>query len=226
MNHPHINNLAKRPGLSGRVILVHGFNVSDGGQGSTDQFADHYKSEGFQVIEFDTKWRKGLVRDLLTVRFGNGKRAQKLAAMIQPGDILVGHSNGCAIIHQATQQLASIAPDSRAQDLLRTLILIYHNPALDVDAPAASNVRARYIFHTKSDWVVHAASLLLCSNWGRMGQLGYREEDPGKQDHRSHNISYGHLGIHAPGHSEAFKTPTRVAMIFTYHSRFIQRALS
>lgn len=222
MNDPHINSLANSPGLSGRVILVHGFNVSDGGAGTTDRFRAHYEREGFEVIEFDTHWQRGILRDLFSVRFDNVKRAQKLARLVHPGDVLVGHSNGCTIIHLMTWLIASLSCDAVTKQMLCSLILIYHNPALDADAPAALNVKGRYVFHSASDGVVHLASLLYRSNWGRMGQIGYVETDYEKIDGVTQNISYDHLGIFGAHHSAAFAQAENYGAMFIYHSLFIQ----
>ena len=211
MNDPHLHNyLADRPGLSGRVILVHGFNVKDGGKGTTDGLRPHFAREGFKVLEFDTGWRF-----LAGVRFGNAKRARRLARMIQPGDVLVGHSDGCNLINLAAWQLAGSGAAKPAA-------VVYLNPALDADTQLAPQIKGALVFHTPSDWIVALASKLPLHPWGNMGQIGYLEKSPIYQDGRHHNISYEHLAIAAPGHSGAFKKPEHLARIMCYIDRFIQ----
>lgn len=202
--------LADRPGLSGRVILVHGFNVKDGGAGTTDGLRPHFAREGFKVLEFDTGWRF-----LAGVRFGNAKRARRLARMIQPGDLLVGHSDGCNLINLASWHLSGSGSAKPAA-------AIYLNPALDRDAQLAPQVKGALVFHTPSDRVVAFARKLPWHPWGDMGRVGYVEKNAVYQDGRYHNISYEHLGIPGAGHSGAFKKPPHLLRIFNYIHRFIQ----
>lgn len=211
MNHPHMKPyLAERPGLSGRVILVHGFNVRDGGAGTTDGLRPHFAREGFKVLEFDTGWRF-----LAGVRFGNAKRARRLARMIQPGDILIGHSDGCNLINLASWHLSGTEQPKPAA-------AVYLNPALDRDTQLAPQVKSALVFFTPSDWIVRVARWLRWHPWGDMGRVGYIEKNAVYQDGRYHNMSYEHLAIAAPGHSGAFKKPEHLARIMCYINRFIQ----
>lgn len=191
-----------------RAILIHGFNVADGGASTTGLLRAGLEDLGLEVVEFETHWRPGLLRDLLSVRFGNAKRARRLAAIIRPGDLLIGHSNGCALIDQATWLLASsrgwAAPDVAA---------MYLNPALDVDAPLAPQVKGAWIFHTASDKIVGLASRLWKSRWGSMGRDGYRPGPTEDYDERYSNLSYEHHGIESPGHSGVFTHPAGLRSI-------------
>lgn len=220
MNAPHLNQLAKRPGLSGRVHFVHGFNVSDGGEGTTGVFQPYYARDGFEVLKFNTTWQRGILRDLWNVRFNNKKLAQKLALKIEDGDVLVGHSNGCALISRALWYLASIGSKAR-------VYVIYHNPALDKDTPLAPAAVGCLVFHTHTDTTVWWSKFRPCLEWGEMGKEGYREPDPDKYDARYNNLSYEHLSesgisFENMGHSNAFKSPARVDLMFSSHSRQIQ----
>lgn len=209
MNDPHINNLASRPGLSGRVILVHGFNVRDGGKGTTDGLRSHFEGEGFEVSEFDTGWR-----GLAGVRFGNAKRARRLARMIQPGDLLVGHSDGCNLINLASWHLSGSEQPKPAA-------VVYLNPALDHDTQLAPQVVEALVFHTHSDRIVQIASWLRFHPWGDMGRVGYHDE-PVYHDSRYNNTAYEHMGIKCPGHSGAFKRPDYLQRIFVRIQLFLQ----
>lgn len=192
-----------------RAILVHGFNVSDGGAGTTDTLRAGLEAKGFEVVEFDTKWRRGLLRDLISVRMDNGKRARRLASMLQSGDILIGHSNGCAIIDMACWYLASICSGAPKVGCL------YLNPALDVDTPLAPQVAACWVMHSPTDKTVKKAALLFKSRWGAMGAYGYQVEKGYLPDARYVNIPYEHHGVCNVEHSGAFKTEAgRRAIIF------------
>jgi len=209
MNDPYIKQLADRPGLSGRVLLVHGFNVRDGGKGSTDGLRSHFEGEGFAVAEFDTGWRF-----LAGVRWGNAKRARRLARMIRPGDLLVGHSDGCNIINLASWHLSG-------SSLKKPVAVIYLNPALDRDTQLAPQIVGALVFATRSDRIVQIASWLRWHPWGDMGRVGYRDA-PVYQDPRYRNTFYEHLGIKKAGHSGAFKRPDYLRRIFVRIELFLQ----
>ena len=178
--------------FSGHVILVHGFNVKDGGKGTTDGLRSHFEDEGFEVLEFDTGWRF-----LAGVRWGNAKRARRLARMIKPGDILVGHSDGCNLINLASWHLSGSAEKKPAT-------VVYLNPALDRDTQLAPQILGALVFSTMSDRVVQLASWLSFHPWGDMGRVGY-SEGSAFNDSRYVNVTYEHLGIMKPGHSGALK---------------------
>jgi len=209
MNAPHINQLANRPGLSGRVILVHGYNVRDEGKGSTDGLRSHFEGAGFTVIEFDTGWR-----GLAGVRWGNAKRARRLARMIRPGDLLVGHSDGCNIINLASWHLSG-------SSLKKPAAVVYLNPALDRDTQLAPQIVGALVFATRTDRIVQIASWLRWHPWGDMGRVGYRDK-PIYQDGRYTNTAYEHLGILRAGHSGAFLRPDYLRRIFVRIQLFIQ----
>lgn len=181
------------------VHLVHGFNVSDGGAKTLDKLRPHFEARGFSVVEHDSKWKRGILRDLLSVRFGNMKRAESLAQVVQPDDILVGHSNGCAIILLACWSLAQMNPKDRVQ-------CVWFNPALDSDAPISPVISNFLVFHTKSDRVVQASKLLRWHRWGDMGRVGYR----GLEGAKAQNCPYEVLGMDDLGHSGVFKDEKRL----------------
>lgn len=177
-----------------RVILVHGFNVSDKGAGTTGQIAALFRkvSKHYEIIEFSPGWRF-----LLGVRFRNWKLAQELAEMIRPGDWLIGHSDGCNLIDMAAHSVIHKAP----------LQCVYMNPALDAYAELARNVSKCMVFHTDSDKIVWISKFLTKHKWGQMGKVGYYPASPEKLDLRYRNISYESLGFEDLGHSGVYKTP-------------------
>lgn len=209
-SHPKLAPLLAADGFSGRVVLCHGFNVKDQGQGTTDTLRPHFEAEGFEVLEFDTGWR-----GLLGVRFGNAKRAQKLARLIEPGDILVGHSDGCNLINQAAWKYAASAKAC-------PFCVVYFNPALDTDTDLAPQVKGALVFYTDSDRVVQIAAALPWHPWGAMGRVGYKPADEAWRDTRYENCAYEHLGIHKVGHSGVFKHPGPRERVFVRIELFLQ----
>ena len=189
-----------------RVILVHGFNVSDGGKGSTDKLRPGLEAQGLEVCEFDTHWRRGLIRDLISVRLDNDKRARRLARSILPGDLLIGHSNGCDLIDRANWYLACMAAPP-------AVACMYLNAALDRDAPLAPQVLSTWVFHTQSDRVVGLARRLIGSRWGSMGRDGYHPQKGDEFDTRYTNLTYEHHGLQDMGHSGVLRTPAGIEAI-------------
>lgn len=181
--------------MNATAHLVHGFNVLDGGAGTTDKLRPHFEGRGFSVVEHDSKWKRGILRNLLSVRFENTKRAQDLAQSIQPDDLLVGHSNGCAIINEACWILAQINPEFRVR-------CVFINPALDVDSPISPIISQFIVFHTETDRTVWLSKLLMAHSWGAMGQAGYK----GQVGSKCTNVAYETLGLMDMGHSGVFKT--------------------
>lgn len=178
---------------SNRVILVHGFNVKDDGAGTTGMAAAEYrKRPGVEVIEFKPGWR-----GLLGVRLGNKRRAQNLAKLIQPGDLLIGHSDGCNLIDQACHALASLGRE--------TVDCVYFNPALDRDTALSKIVSKCIVFYTKTDDTVAISKWLAFHPWGEMGKKGYKAKEPSLHDDRYINISFETLGHYDLEHSGVFK---------------------
>jgi len=79
-----------------RAILIHGMNVIDLGAGSIDLVKHYLYSKGHTPFEFEYGWL-----GLLGVRFGNKAIAEKLMQIYQEGDVVIAHSNGCAITARA-----------------------------------------------------------------------------------------------------------------------------
>lgn len=185
-----------------RVILLHGFNVFDKGAGTVGRLAPYFERAGYRVKQPSYGWVF-----LLGVRYANSKIASMLAGLIEPGDIIVGHSNGCAI---AAEVLDLGAPVSQ-------LVLI--NPALDSDHvfPITDDLRAVHVWHSPSDSPVWWAKWLPGHAWGDMGAVGYN----GRRDPRVINYdketkfepsSRKHSDVFEPGLLEFF-APKIVAAV-------------
>ena len=79
-----------------RVFLVHGMNVPDGGKGSIDKLKPKLIALGYEPVDFDYPWR-GIIGVLLL----NQDSATRLLDEYRPGDKIIAHSNGVAIVAQA-----------------------------------------------------------------------------------------------------------------------------
>jgi hypothetical protein len=170
--------------------LVHGFNVSDGGRDSIDRLYPALDNRGWTVRpkRLDYGWR------IITQLWGNPKVADELAGLADPGDVAIGHSNGCSIIHRATHL---------QHCELETIV--YINPALDTDATPGPCVKRCLVLFAEDDRAVLLATLIPGVLWGAMGRFGYRGKDP-----RILNLNLNkQLQAKTLGHSGALKRHPR-----------------
>lgn len=145
------------------VILIHGYNVWDGGRATVGKlrpfFAEH--SVPYIMLDYDHF-------GLIDVRFKNKGVAKRLSVACTNARaagfevVVVGHSNGCAIMHQAAHEF-----DAKIDKA------VYINPALDADAEPANTVRSLDVWYSPSDKPVMFSKWLLHHPWGDMGAKGY-----------------------------------------------------
>ena len=153
----------------GRVILVHGFNVRDGGLGSIDKLIPYILKAGYDVREYDYGFRL-----LLGVRWRSKEDAQGLFDLYQPGDIVIGHSNGGHLIARAIEMGMPV----------KHAVMIH--PALDRDwePPALHPVEQIHVYYSGQDIATWAAQFLPWHKWGAMGTVGPTSADPRLSGHR------------------------------------------
>jgi len=169
------------------VYLVHGFNVQDDGANTVGRLRPFFERAGCNVIELNYGYF-----NLLRVRLCNRSIARVIASSIEPDSIVVGHSNGCAIIYRA----------AKAGAKFRHATLI--NPALD-DDKAIAGARTVDVWYSPTDKAVPLSRLLLFHTWGTQGRDGYN--GPPKKNYRQFNAD---LEFDADvGHSGIFADPTR-----------------
>ncbi|MBE0421987.1 hypothetical protein [Pseudoalteromonas nigrifaciens] len=149
-----------------KTILIHGFNVSDEGKGTTSKLAPYLNNEEFEVEIFLYGWL-----GLMGVYFINPRVVKQLLDKVSPGDVGVGHSNGCLILHMAAHYGA---PFSK---------VIYINPALKSNVSFATQIDKVFVIHTDGDMAVKFASWLRAlipwaplgdPMWGDMGARGHQ----------------------------------------------------
>lgn len=175
-----------------RAILLHGFNVSDEGEGSIGRLTPYLERDGWHVKRPRYGWL-----GLLGVRLMNTRFARLIADMAEPGDVVLAHSNGAAIAVEAAELGAPFAE----------LVLI--NPALDSDREFPEQLNQITIWHSPSDSPLWISKFLPWHAWGDMGAVGYR----GPYDVRVMSInkengfpvsSKEHSDVFAPGKLEFF----------------------
>lgn len=133
--------------------LVHGFNVSDGGEGTVGRLKPYLESPGDAVRVFSYGWI-----GLLGAWFLSPRIVKQLASGVAPNDIGVGHSHGCTLLHRAAWQGA---PFKR---------LAYINPALSSNAPRAPQVERIDVYFNDGDHPVKFGALLrLLAPWAPLG---------------------------------------------------------
>ncbi len=152
-------------------MLVHGINARHGGRATVGKLRPFLSQLGAPYIVLNY----GRVH-MLGARLNNRGIATRLAESLRTAlaagqrPLVVGHSNGCAIIHLALAQLAC-----REQ-----VEATYINPALRKDAVMAPSLKRLVVWHSPSDKPVRWSKWLPTSNarpWGEMGATGYTGND-------------------------------------------------
>lgn len=185
-----------KSGIKPRAFILHGFNVLDDGENTTDKLITLVRELGYDPIPFDYGWL-----GLIGARFFSRNLAKLLSNLSSNGDIAIGHSNGCNIINQAVRHGA------------RFRRLLYVSPALGENAELGAQVLKCTVLHTHRDWIVKLSCLLPFHPWGRMGAVGYRGGDSRYANIDCTNWSFGH--------SDYFKDKNLSRLFY-----FTRRALS
>ena len=169
------------------IYLIHGFNVRDNGTSSIDTLKNDLKNKGHKVIDVNYGFFQRL-----RVRLCNKSVARLIASIhnsyssyTTEESVIIGHSNGCAIIHQACQLGAKFDK----------AILI--NPALDSDL-AIPRVDSFKVFYSPTDKATMVAKYIPWSPWGNMGRVGYTGGDPRGSNVNmdvKYGLELGHSGV-------------------------------
>ena len=168
--------------------FIHGAFDGDG-EHHIDWLAPFFAARGFEPITgFDYGWT-----GIFSAMVFNERIARMLAAEVAPGDIGVGHSNGCAILKDAADMGAPF----------HELILL--NPALDNSVTFAPQLKRIHVFYSPSEIPTEIARYLPLHPWGNMGRVGYRGNDPRviNVDLESAYQFPAHGHIYFSGHPEA-----------------------
>ncbi len=146
------------------AILIHGFNVGDGGRSTVGTLAPFFAGQGVVPIVINYGYF-----GLLQTKFRNEAIAKRVFAAVAAAYksfdevYVVGHSNGCAITH-----LASLLEGFKAHGF------VYINPALRSDYCRGPGVSFIHVWYSPSDRAVKFARWLpFRGAWGEMGAKGY-----------------------------------------------------
>lgn len=124
----------------------------------------------FQYAGAHVKYHNYGYASVWTARWKNQGRAEKILPWIKPGDICIGHSNGCTLIWMLAHMGAP----------MHGAVLI--NPALDDDAEFPAQLQWIDVYHNHEDTAVWFSDWfglkdLIPHPWGKMGQVGYTGRD-------------------------------------------------
>jgi hypothetical protein len=179
------------------VILVHGFNVKDGGVGSVGKLKPFFEKTGCTAEMFDYGWF-----GLFHTRWNNGSVAERLnervldLKSIGHKVIVVGHSNGATITHLSAQKHQ--CPIDRA---------VYINPALDHDIKIPESIKEVDVWHNPHDRIVTLSKFRLFHLWGEAGRYGLTRFDYRCKNYNVVNFLSGKGGSHSkPFSDDAIET--------------------
>ena len=142
-----------------RVIIVHGIHTSDNA-GWMRYLERRFLEYGWRTYV----WTYGYAYAVLT-RLQNPGRASKLCNLIEPGDVVLGHSNGAC--------LAWLAAELGAP--MQGAILL--NPALDTNKLMAKQVQWVNLYTNRYDEAVPWARVFVGHPWGSQGRDGISVPD-------------------------------------------------
>ncbi len=172
------------------VLLVHGFNVADGGRATTDLLRGPFEAAGCRVYECDYGWR-----GLAGVRLSRTRITRDIAylAWKHKIDVVVGHSNGCHYARWASWEYDNFP------------FTVWINPALDRACSIPTTLRGVHVWYSRHDEAVRWAARIPGSTWGDMGRVGYAGDDSRVESYDIEAL------FRAPdlriGHSDFFRAP-------------------
>jgi len=153
-----------------KFVLVHGFNVKDGGRHTVDMLAPYIINAGHKVDLDEGDY--GFF-NIWMVRFRRSRTRQRvlhrLAKAFETADVIITHSNGANFTTQAL--------DMMEKEFNNKVLIIHISPALDRDTEIPNAVKNQLVLFTPHDKYVKLSSWLLFHPWGRMGAKGYSGND-------------------------------------------------
>lgn len=169
-----------------RVLLVHGIH-SVGPNTSVEELRPYLEAEGFKCVYPDYGYELGIqTSDVNPMIEGT------LMPFVEPGDLWVGHSNGCAIGYHLMQMGAPIAGAA------------FINAALEQNIVRPASCRFIDVYYNEGDSITVIAQIasklrLVDKVYGEMGHSGYSGKDS-----CIHNVDCGRGPVPVSGHSDLF----------------------
>jgi len=153
-----------------KAVLVHGFNVRDGGANTVDKFASELRELGWSVDLDDARYGYW---SLWAIYFGFKRNVvRRLMKAFRDADLIITHSNGASFANKALNEMVPRIDGKR--------LLVHFSPALNRKTDIPYSIDYQWVFHTRRDWTVRLSSYLPCLPWGRMGSHGYKGKGPNK----------------------------------------------
>lgn len=166
-----------------KIVLIHGFNVKDGGAETVDRLEPHLTALGHTIEKDEADY--GFF-SLWMVRFRKHSAVLRIVNALSSADAVVAHSNGANYAIKALRLI-----------LFNKLKVVFLSPALNRKTKIPEAVEHLHVFHTRSDWIVWLSGFLWFHPWGRMGQRGYKGNNP--------NVTNMDFTDVIKGHSDWFK---------------------
>ena len=129
-----------------KVVLIHGFNVRDGGANTVDRLAPYLEAAGHEVEIDEADYG---FYNLFKVRFRKHSAVLRIAGALDSADWVISHSNGSNYANKALKLL------TRRNRPIREIRL---SPALN--RKTGTHADKCFVFHTKTDWAVKISSFL------------------------------------------------------------------
>jgi hypothetical protein len=145
------------------IHFLHG--IRTGAHTEVKGLIPYLKDAGFDVAYPDYGYELAL-----ETRFVNPMIVGSILPYIKPGDILLGHSNGCALAYDLLQ---AGAPATRA---------VFINAALETRLTLPAGLKSLDVYHNAGDTITEAAAIAerlgwVDHVWGEMGHAGYQGVD-------------------------------------------------
>ncbi len=172
-----------------KIVLIHGFNVSDAGKRTVDRLAVWLIKLG-HTVDMDTA-DYGL-HNLFMVRFFHRKAVNRIADAIENAEAVITHSNGANYTMKAMRKVRTTAR------------VVHLSPALNSKTKIPSSISRMYVFRTRHDSAVKWARWIIFHPWGAMGARGYRGTDPRVQNYDHTNRVKGHSDWFTGDNAEFF----------------------
>lgn len=160
-----------------KIVLVHGFNVSDKGARTVDRLAPFFPPH-WKVEKDEADY--GLF-GLWKVRFRKHSAVRRIAGALATADGVVTHSNGANYTMKALKFVTGSG------------IKVFHlSPAVNRTEKFPKAVEKAIVFFTRTDFWVFLSGFLPFHPWGWMGYLGAKTEDPRIENRDFSDIVSGH----------------------------------
>lgn len=173
-----------------KFVLVHGFNVKDGGANSVDRLAPYLTEAGHEVDKDEADYG---YFSLFMVRLRKHRAILRIAEALDQADVVIAHSNGANYVHKAVRLTS------------RPIKIILVAPALNRSVKWPAHVQLVSVFYTRSDHWVFLSGFLLFHSWGWLGWKGPRRDDPIMVGHDHSDIVKRHSDYFDEAHA-AFTT--------------------